>query len=86
MSLANQVQAGALAEPAPPVVAVRRPWWESRALFRYGFVALILIVWQLVAPYINPIFFAYPSQIAAAFYETDGIRRIALFPRPEPAR
>jgi ABC-type nitrate/sulfonate/bicarbonate transport system permease component len=70
MSLANQVQAGALAEPAPPVVAVRRPWWESRALFRYGFVALILIVWQLVAPYINPIFFASPTQIAAAFYET----------------
>ena len=70
MSLANQVQAGALAEPAPPVAAVRRPWWESRALFRYGFVALILIVWQLVAPYINPIFFASPTQIAAAFYET----------------
>ena len=70
MSLANQVQAGALAEPAPPVVAVHRPWWESRALFRYGFVALILIVWQLVAPYINPIFFASPTQIAAAFYET----------------
>jgi len=70
MSLANQVQAGALAQPAAPVVAVRRPWWESRALFRYGFVALILIVWQLVAPYINPIFFASPTQIAAAFYET----------------
>jgi len=70
MSLANQVQAGALAEPAAPAIAVRRPWWESRALFRYGFVALILIVWQLVAPYINPIFFASPTQIAAAFYET----------------
>jgi ABC-type nitrate/sulfonate/bicarbonate transport system permease component len=70
MSLANQVHTGALAEPAPPVVAVRRPWWESRALFRYGFVALILIVWQLVAPYINPIFFASPTQIAEAFYET----------------
>ena len=70
MSLANQVHTGALAEPAAPVVAVRRPWWESRALFRYGFVALILIVWQLVAPYINPIFFASPTQIAAAFYET----------------
>ena len=71
MSLANQVHTGALAQPAAaPVVAVRRPWWESRALFRYGFVALILIVWQLVAPYINPIFFASPTQIAAAFYET----------------
>ena len=70
MSLANQVHTGALAQPAAPAVAVRAPWWESRALFRYGFVAFILIVWQLVAPYINPIFFASPTQIAAAFYET----------------
>lgn len=70
MSLANQVHTGALAEPARPAAAVRAPWWESRALFRYGFVALILIVWQLVGPFISPIFFAYPSQIALAFYET----------------
>ena len=69
MSLAN-VQNRALAPPAEPAAVVRTPWWESRALFRYGFIALILVVWQLVAPYISPIFFTSPSSIALAFYET----------------
>ncbi|HZD91486.1 MAG TPA: ABC transporter permease [Pseudolabrys sp.] len=53
-------------QPARPS---RKPWWDSPALFRYGFVALILIVWQLVGPHISPIFFTYPSKIAEAFYE-----------------
>jgi NitT/TauT family transport system permease protein len=42
---------------------------ENRALFRYGFLALILIVWQIVGPHISPIFFTYPTKIAVAFYE-----------------
>jgi len=42
---------------------------ESKALFRYGFLALILIVWQIVGPHISPIFFTYPTKIAVAFYE-----------------
>jgi NitT/TauT family transport system permease protein len=71
MSVANEVRTGTLADrAAPPKPVAKTPWWESRALFRYGFVALILIVWQIVAPYINPIFFASPLQIANAFYET----------------
>ena len=37
--------------------------------YRYGFLAFILIVWQLVGPLVNPIFFSYPSKIALAFYE-----------------
>jgi len=45
------------------------PLWQTRAFYRYGFVALLLIVWELVGPTINPIFFTYPSQIAKAFYE-----------------
>ncbi len=48
----------------------KTPWWERPAVFRYGFVALILIVWELVAPFISPIFFTSPSKIAIAFYET----------------
>ena len=43
------------------------PFWESAAAYRYGFVALILIVWELTGPFINPIFFSYPSKIAVAF-------------------
>jgi NitT/TauT family transport system permease protein len=71
MSIANQVHAGALAAGTPaPAAEKKTPWWERRAIFRYGFVALILIVWQLVGPTISPIFFTYPSKIAVAFYDT----------------
>jgi ABC-type nitrate/sulfonate/bicarbonate transport system permease component len=71
MSVANEVHAGASVaerQAAPAAKAKTGAWWEHRALFRYGFVALILIVWQIVGPYISPIFFTYPSQIAVAFY------------------
>jgi ABC-type nitrate/sulfonate/bicarbonate transport system permease component len=72
MSVANEVHTGALAtaQLAPPPAEKKVPWWEHRALFRYGFVALLLIVWQLVGPTISPILFTYPTKIAVAFYET----------------
>ena len=70
MSVANQVDRGELADSAPRAAAVKSSWWERPALFRYGFVVLILIVWQIVGPFINPIFFTYPTKIAAAFYST----------------
>ncbi len=70
MSVAHDAPAAALAAGAPVKAAViTTPWWERQALFRYGFVALILIVWEIVGPFINPIFFTYPSKIAVAFYE-----------------
>lgn len=51
-------------------VAVKNGSWTERpALFRYGFVVFILIVWEIVGPFINPIFFTYPSKIAVAFYD-----------------
>ncbi len=43
--------------------------WERPRFYRYGFLALILIVWEIVGPLINPIFFSYPSKIAVAFYD-----------------
>ena len=58
--------AGAIT-PAAPVERIA--FWKTRTFYRYGFVALLLIVWELVGPTINPIFFTYPSQIAKAFYE-----------------
>jgi sulfonate transport system permease protein len=70
MSVANQVHTGQLADHAPPAAATSPSWWERPALFRYGFVLLILIVWQIVGPFINPIFFTYPTKIAEAFYTT----------------
>ena len=30
---------------------------------------MLLVVWEIVGPHINPIFFTYPSRIAIAFYE-----------------
>jgi len=58
-------------KPAPVAVAPRKGHvlLESKALFRYGFLALILIVWEIVGPHISPIFFTYPTKIAVAFYE-----------------
>jgi NitT/TauT family transport system permease protein len=70
MSVANQVHTGQLADDAPRAAATNSSWWERPALFRYGFVLLILIVWQIVGPFINPIFFTYPTKIAEAFYTT----------------
>jgi len=69
---ADGVHTGAIAgKPAPMAAAPARKssFLESRALFRYGFLALILIVWQVVGPHIDPIFFTYPTKIAVAFYE-----------------
>ena len=73
MSVADEVRSGSIAA-AREVVSVgkpaekRMPWWERQAIFRYGFVALVLIVWQVVGPSISPIFFTYPTKIAVAFY------------------
>jgi NitT/TauT family transport system permease protein len=71
MSAVNEVQAGATA--AIPVAAAAKsehvPFWERRAFYRYGFVALILILWEVLGPLVNPILFSHPSKIAVAFYE-----------------
>ena len=70
MSVAHEVRTAAVADAKRPAAAVvKTPWWEQPALFRYGFVALILIVWQIVGPFISPIFFTYPTKIAVAFYD-----------------
>ena len=69
-SVANQLQSAPLAEGESKTVVTKTPWWDRPALFRYGFVTLILIVWEIVGPFINPIFFTYPTKIAAAFYTT----------------
>ena len=70
MSVAHEVRTATVAAGMRPAAAVvRTPWWEQPALFRYGFVALILIVWEIVGPFISPIFFTYPTKIAVAFYD-----------------
>src|SRR3954462_5008540 len=70
MAVAHEAHSGALSDAAPSAAVSKTPWWERPALFRYGFVVLILIVWEMIAPFISPIFFTSPSAIAIAFYET----------------
>jgi sulfonate transport system permease protein len=43
-------------------------FWLQPPLYRYGFIALVLVLWELGGPFVNPIFFSYPSKIIAAAY------------------
>ncbi len=71
MTIAHQAHGAAAGSVEQQATDAFKPaWWARPALFRYGFVVLILIVWQLVAPFISPIFFTSPAKIAQAFYDT----------------
>lgn len=69
MTVANEAHTAGIADRPVTVAADRTPFWYQRAIFRYGFLALILIVWEVLGPLVNPILFSYPSKIAAAFIE-----------------
>jgi NitT/TauT family transport system permease protein len=67
MSAVNQASAAAIPAAAP----ARRsqvPFWRRAPFYRYGFVILLLVLWETLGPLVNPIFFSYPSKIAVAFY------------------
>lgn len=68
MSVANDVRAAGVSGVTQPAVA-KTPWSETPAVYRYGFLVLLLIVWEIVGPFISPIFFTYPTKIAIAFYD-----------------
>jgi sulfonate transport system permease protein len=68
MTVANEAHAG-IAEHSAAAVAERPPFWQQRAFFRWGFIALILVLWEVLGPLVNPILFSHPSKIAVAFYE-----------------
>lgn len=67
MSAVNDARAVNAAAPAATTKTAPPPFWQRRAFFRYGALALILGVWELTGPSIDPIFFTYPSKIAVAF-------------------
>ena len=75
MSVTSKPDARPFASSASPGGTARTagvkaiPLWERRAFYRYGFVALILAVWETAGPFVSPIFFTYPSKIATAFVE-----------------
>ena len=47
MSVVNEVHAGALAvaNPAAAAQQAKVPFWRWPRLYRYGFLAFILIIW-----------------------------------------
>jgi len=42
---------------------------EAPLTYRLGSAIIVLAIWEASGPYIDPIFFSYPSAIAKAFYE-----------------
>lgn len=71
-----------LTEPSPPAppVARQRRWhlWPrsfKEWTVRLASVLVVLAVWQLYAPHVNPIFLRPPSQVVAAFIKlaSDGV-------------
>jgi NitT/TauT family transport system permease protein len=69
MTAAHEAHAGVLAEQPAAAAAERTPFWRRRAFYRWGFLALILIVWEVLGPLVNPILFSHPSKIAVAFFD-----------------
>jgi NitT/TauT family transport system permease protein len=70
MSVQTAGDKSGAAELTPTVVhGERGPLWRRRAFVRYGFLALLLLLWEILGPLVNPIFFSYPSKIIAAFIQ-----------------
>jgi NitT/TauT family transport system permease protein len=70
MSVANEVHSTAVAAAPPGAAAEPSPrFWQTRAFYRFGFVVLVLGLWEWLGPLVNPILFSYPSKIAVAAYE-----------------
>ncbi|HWP27097.1 MAG TPA: ABC transporter permease [Xanthobacteraceae bacterium] len=70
MTAINGVQTAA-AQAAPQVAAKRDriAFWYQRPFYRYGFVLVIVALWELFGPLVNPILFSYPSKILIAAFQ-----------------
>jgi NitT/TauT family transport system permease protein len=70
MSVINTAHTGEVGIDRAGVAATAPsiPLWQRPAFYRYGFLVLIIGVWELFGPLINPILFSYPSKIALAAY------------------
>jgi NitT/TauT family transport system permease protein len=66
---AHAAGVAALRRPAVTAAERRPPFWRQRPFYRWGFLILILALWQVLGPLVNPILFSYPSKIVVAFYE-----------------
>jgi NitT/TauT family transport system permease protein len=70
MSAADETHADGMTAAPENAAAERRPrFWHQRSFYRFGFLILVLGLWEWLGPLVNPILFSYPSKIAIAFYE-----------------
>jgi ABC-type nitrate/sulfonate/bicarbonate transport system permease component len=69
MSVANQASPAGLVAGSPSAAEPRPRFWQQRTFYRYGFIILLLGLWEWLGPAVNPILFSYPSKIAVAAYE-----------------
>src|SRR5262249_5563870 len=69
MTVAHEVRTGAVTGGEQSSTATKISWWEWAPVYRYGFVAVILVIWEIVGPFCSPIFFTYTSKNALGFYE-----------------
>jgi NitT/TauT family transport system permease protein len=70
MSAINEASIGSAQAARRTTAATKKPSlpvWRRSAFYRYGFLVLILLLWEILGPLVNPIFFSYPTKIAAAF-------------------
>ena len=74
MTVAQQVDTGAIAGGAQAPATVKTPWWEHAALYRYGFVVVLLIVWEIVGPIHQPDLFHLSKQDCGRFLRDDRLR------------
>lgn len=69
MSAVNEVPAVSVTVPAAAARKEKPALWKRQTFYRYGFLVLILALWEILGPLVNPILFSYPSKIALAAVE-----------------
>ncbi len=69
MSAINEAPAVPVTVSAAATRKEKPPIWKRQAFYRYGFLVLILALWEILGPLVNPILFSYPSKIALAAFE-----------------
>lgn len=52
-----------------PAAALSPGVWKQPHVYRWGSLAIVLVLWEILGPKVDPLFFTYPSAIARAFWE-----------------
>lgn len=72
--MSNQVEAVGVEDDSPPERVAARAAdkvsrWKRPYVFRLGSLIVVLTIWEILGPTVNPIFFTYPSAIVQAFFD-----------------